>query len=395
MEDIDIQEQGVKKLLDGLNPRKASGPDNISARILKDCSASLTPILTLIFRQSLHEGRVPDDWRHAYVTAIFKKGSRQDPANYRPVSLTSLCCKLLEHIIVSNTLKHLDRHNALHDSQHGFRARRSCETQLLTLVHELSSSLDKRIQTDMNVLDFSKAFDRVPHQRLLSKVHHYGIRGSTLNWISSFLSGRSQQVLVEGEASDKVPVISGVPQGSVLGPLLFLIFINDLPDQLHSPVRLFADDCIVYRQIHSEEDQRLLQEDLDTLARWEAKWGMNFHPEKCSTIRITRSRSPITNNYTLKGTTLAEESCTKYLGVFLQSNLGWSHHINKKVQKANSMLGFLRRNLKKANEESKTNGYNALVRTNLDYCSSVWNPHQQNQIRQLESVQRRAARFVT
>ncbi|MCG8047725.1 MAG: reverse transcriptase family protein, partial [Candidatus Thiodiazotropha endolucinida] len=395
MEDIHIQEQGVRKLLECINPSKSCGPDNISARILKECSDSIAPLLTLIFQQSLTEGRVPDDWRHANVTAIFKKGSRQDPANYRPVSLTSLCCKLLEHVVVSNTNRHLKEHSILHDCQHGFRSKRSCETQLLSLTHELSSALDKRVQTDMTVLDFSKAFDRVPHQRLLSKLDHYGIRGPTHHWIASFLGGRTQQVLVEGEASERVPVVSGVPQGSVLGPLLFLLFINDLPNNLNSTVRLFADDCVVYRQIHSEEDHHLLQQDLQTLTEWETKWGMDFHPQKCSVLKVTRARSPSVHNYTLKGTTLAEESCTKYLGILLQSNLGWASHINQKVKKANSMLGFLKRNLRKASEDTKKNAYFALVRSTLDYCCTVWSPHQKNQIRQVEMVQRRAARFVT
>ena len=149
------------------------------------------------------------------VTAIYKKGTRHDAANYRPVSLTSLCCKLLEHVIVSKTVKQLERYNILNDCQHSFGAKRSCETQIVTLYHELASSFDKKVQTDMIILDFSKAFDRVPHQRLLKKVHHYGIRGNTHQWISSFLNSRTQQVLIEGQSAEKVPVVSGLPQGSV------------------------------------------------------------------------------------------------------------------------------------------------------------------------------------
>jgi hypothetical protein len=395
MDNIVIQEQGIEKLLKNLNPKKATGPDNIPARILKDFAAPLAPILSIIFNRSLEEGKVPDDWCKANVTAIYKKGARQDPANYRPVSLTSICCKLMEHVIVSRTLSHLEQHNILHDCQHGFRAKRSCETQLLTLTHELAQSLDKRIQTDMVILDFSKAFDRVPHQRLLKKVHHYGVRGQTHKWITSFLQDRTQKVIVEGESSEVAPVVSGVPQGSVLGPLLFLLFINDLPEGLHSSTRLFADDCILYRQIKSAHDQSLLQEDLHTLAQWEATWGMDFHPQKCSVLRVTRSRSPFLTDYTLKGTKLCTEQSSKYLGVDLQTDLSWKTHIDRVTKKANNMLGFLRRNLRNTKEDTKTKAYISMVRSNIEYCSTVWNPHHKYQIDKVEMVQRRAARFTT
>ena len=395
MEDIEVDEAGIRKLLQKTNPRKATGPDSIPARILKDCASELAPILTIIFNKSLQEGKVPEDWRHANVTAIYKKGTRHDAANYRPVSLTSLYCKLLEHVIVSKTVNHLERYNILDDCQHGFRAKRSCETQILTLYHELAASLDKKIQTDMIILDFSKAFDRVPHQRLLKKVYHYGIRGTTYQWISSFLNSRTQQVLVEGQSSEKVPVVSGVPQGSVLGPVLFLIFINDLPEDINSRTRLFADDCILYRQISSENDQQLLQEDLDRLATWEKTWGMEFHPQKCSDMRISRAKTPRTFQYHLKGVPLAEEQSSKYLGVDLQSNLSWKNHISRITKKSNNMLGFLRRNLRQASEETKAQAYFTMVRSNLDYCSTIWSPYQRDQKHQVEMVQRRSARFVT
>ena len=271
MDNITVTEEGVGKLLQRSNPRKATGPDMLPPRILKECCEELSPILTIIFNKSLQTGTVSDDWKAANNSAVFKKGQRYDPANYRPVSLTCLCCKILEHIIVSNVMKHVDYYKILSDCQHGFRAR-SCETQPVTLCHDLSSSLDKGIQTDIVVLDFSKAFDRVPHQRLLRKLLHYGIRGNTHSWIASSLSDCTQRVVVEGSSSDRVPVLSGVPQGSVLGPLLFLLFINDLPDKIASKTRLFADDCIVYRQIKDQSDCKALQEDLNRLAEWETKW---------------------------------------------------------------------------------------------------------------------------
>ena len=193
MEYITVTEEGVRKLLQRSNPRKVNGLDMLPVRLLKECSEKLSPILIIIFNNSLQTGTIPDDWKSANVSAVFKRGQRYDPANYRPVSLICLCCKILEHIIDSNVMKHVDYYQIISDCQHGFRARRSCETQLGTLCHVFTSSLDKGIQSDMAVHDFSKAFDRVPHQRLLRKLLHYGIKGNTHSWIASSLSDRTQR----------------------------------------------------------------------------------------------------------------------------------------------------------------------------------------------------------
>ena len=247
----------------------------------------------------------------------------------------------------------------------------------------------------MIILDFSKAFDRVPHQRLLIKLRHYGIQGTTFKWIQSFLSSRNQQVVVDGATSDKVPVISGVPQGTVLGPLLFLLFINDLPACVESKTRLFADDCIVYRNVKTLQDCQALQNDLYKLTDWERKWGMLFHPDKCNTLQVTRARNPLTFTYSLKGQDLEAVNTAKYLGVDLSNNLSWNSHIDRTTKKANSMLGFLRRNLRVNSSDTKAAAYKTLVRPNLEYCASVWSPYTAAGKRKIEMVQRRAARYAT
>ena len=257
MPNIDISVNGIEKLLTDLNPNKATGPDNIPGRILKMGAHEVAPALATIFRKSLETGSLPDDWRRANISPIFKKGERTKPSNYRPVSLTSICCKVMEHIIHSNIMSHLDKYDILTDKQHGFRQKRSCDSQLILTTYDLAKTLDNRQQTDIVIMDFSKAFDVVPHRRLMLKLDHYGIRGPTNTWIADFLMRRMQRVVIGGEHSDWEHVKSGVPQGTVLGPLLFLLYINDLPDNLASTVRLFADDCVIYRTVTSDNDADL------------------------------------------------------------------------------------------------------------------------------------------
>ena len=207
--------------------------------------------------------------------------------------LKCICCKTLEHIIVSNINKHLAFESILADCQHIFRSQRSCEIQLVQFYHDKVSNLDGargrgQKQTDVIIMDFAKAFDKVPYRRLLYKLGYYGIRGSTHKWISSWLSERSQKVVLDGQASDPVPVLSGVPQVSVLGPVLFLIFINDLSDNIRSSVRLFADDCVLYRNIKSLINCQILQDDLNSLSQWGTDWQMKFNVAKCHSMRVTR-----------------------------------------------------------------------------------------------------------
>ena len=247
MPKFEITVQGVTKLLEGLNGGKAPGPDELPNLILKNAANEISPFLKIIFDQSLQTGKLPVDWVEANVAPVFKKGDRNSPANYRPISLTCVCAKLLEHIICKQIMSHFS------------------ENKMIT-TDEFIQNFEGKTQTDVVVLDFSKAFDVFPHQRLLHKLDHYRTRGTTLNWIQNFLTNRTQKVVVDGSSSESARVKSGVPQGTVLGPLLCLTYINDLPSTVWSQVRLFADDCLLYRpMIKCRADQEKLQRDLSAL----------------------------------------------------------------------------------------------------------------------------------
>ena len=234
----------------------------------------------------------------------------------------------------------------------------------------------------------------MPHDHLLAKLHHYGIRGETSAWIGSFLKNRTQSVLLEGERSALARVTSGVPQGSVLGPLLFLLYINDLPERVRSQVCLFADDSTLYREIRSREDQMSLQQDLVELEKWEKEWQMSFNPSKCSLLRLSPTRKAKEFDYKLHDTKLEQCHTHNYLGVLLSDDYKWSEHINQVAKKANRSLGFFRRNTHGYSRHFKEAAYKSLVRPHLEYCSSVWDPYTQTDITKLERVQRRGARYA-
>ena len=390
-----VRNEGILKLLQHINLSKSSGPDEVAGRLLKELAIELAPFLTYLFNKSLETGEVPSKWKEQWVNPIFKSGTKNEAANYRPVSLTCITSKLMEHVVCSHIRAHLDKMSILSPFQHGFRSGISCETQLLLTFHDLATIHDKGLQTDIGILDFSKAFDVVPNQRLLNKLSHYGIDGSCHRWIKSCLSGRTQKVMVDGTFSDVAPVVSGVPQGTVLGPLLFLLFINDLPSTT-SPgtrIRLFADDCLIYRPIRNSQDQVTLQHDLDNLIRWSKQWGMRCNAAKCKVMRTTGGIKSH-RFYHMDGQILQEVQKATYLGVTLSRDLTCSQNIQAVASKANRMLGFARRNLRGSPKHCKSMAYISLVRSGMEYASTIWDPYLKKDIDLLEKVQRKAARWV-
>ena len=387
---IFISCEGVNKLLNGLNAKKACGPDNISGILLKTFSSIISFSLTEIFTYSLSTSTLPMIWKTARVQPVYKKGDKHLPKNYRPISLTSIPCKLLEHIVSSHIHELFNANGFLTDSQHGFRAKRSCETQLAHTTGHISYLFDQGKAIDIIILDFSKAFDTVNHRKLLSKLECAGLGDECISWISNFLKDRQQYVWVDGETSNLRPVISGVPQGSVLGPLLFLAYINDLPSLLQSHCRLFADDALLY---NTYNNANILQNDLTRLESWSKQWQMSFNISKCFFLRV--GNLDVDNcSYYLGGTLLEKVNSHPYLGVELQSNLKWNKHIESIANKATQRLAMLRRALKTADAPTRKIAYFSIVRPTLEYASQIWDPYEKKYSKKLEKVQNQALRFI-
>jgi len=391
--------EGVEKQLRDIKPNKACGPDEIPARLYRDYATELSPMLRYIFQKSYDDGLVPDDWKNATVTAIHKKGSTSNAQNYRPISLTVLACKFMEHICSSHINKFLAERNILNKHQHGFRQKLSCQTQLIEAITDWSTSLNKKHEqkvcaVTVALFDFSKAFDRVCHERLLKKVDYYGIRGNMKEWVRSFLAQRSQRVSVQGAKSTPICVTSGVPQGSVLGPLLFLLFINDISDNIDSQIRLFADDTILYREIWTQNDHKVVQNDIDKLYEWSKLWKLDFNISKCKIIPMSLKKNPDKFVYTINNNPIDEVKEHPYLGITINHKLTWSNHVSDITTKATRVLNVIRRTLHPCSTEVKTQAYLSLVRPKLEYAAAAWSPHTQVDVANLERVQRNAARFV-
>ena len=274
----------VASKINNMKENKSPGVDGISPKILKETVEQISTPLAHVFNMSLQEEIVPLEWKEANIIPLFKKGSRNKSVNYRPVSLTSVICKLLEAIIRDHMMDFLIKHKLINPSQHGFLKARSCLTNLLCYLEEITKWVDEGSPVDVIYLDFQKAFDKVPHQRLILKLKSHGMGNSTINWIEQWLTDRKQRVVVDGEVSSWKSVLSGVPQGSVLGPILFLVYINDLEEGVTSSILKFADDTKLFRKTKEIGDKTNLQDDIDKLVKWSEKWQMLFNFGKCKCL---------------------------------------------------------------------------------------------------------------
>ena len=389
---IEISEDDMCKKLADLNPTKSCGPDGIHPRVLKELSNELAMPLKMLFDRTMYEGKIPESWKTAEVKPLFKKGAKMKPGNYRPVSLTSIVCKIFESLIRDEVTAHLIRNNLLSEHQYGFMSGRSCTTQLLATLNDWFKCLDDDESVDAIYLDLQKAFDKVPHERLLVKLKGYGIDGNLLLWISDFLSDRSQFVTVGGVSSKNARVTSGVPQGSVLGPTLFLCFINDMPDVLDCMVKIFADDTKAYRSISCEADCERLQENIDKMLFWADQWQLKFNNEKCKVLHLGKNN--LGYEYKMEGEPLASTEVEKDLGVHIDNKLSFEYHILDTVKRANKVVGMLSRYIEYKDKEIMVPLFKSLVRSILEYGNVVWCPYLKKHINFLENIQRRFTKRI-
>ena len=294
----------VVSKINNMKENESPGVDGISPKILKETVEQISTPLAHVFNMSLKEGIVPFEWKEANIIPLFKKGSRNKSVNYRPVSLTSVICKLLETIIRDHMMDFLIKHKLINPSQHGFLKAKSCLTNLLCFLEEITKWVDDGSPVDVIYLDFQKAFDKVPHQRLISKLKSHGMGNSIINWIEQWLKDRRQRVVVDGEVSSWKSVLSGVPQGSVLGPILFLVYINDLEEGITGKILKFADDTKLFRKVKEIGDKQNVQDDIDKLVKWSEKWQMLFNFGKCKCLHTGSGNTGM--NYEMGGTILSK-----------------------------------------------------------------------------------------
>ena len=404
IDDLPISHMEVLTALQSLNPSKSMGIDGIGPRLLTNCALALYVPIHHLFSLSIAKQVIPSEWKCHSITPIHKSGDKALVTNYRPISLLCVISKALERIVYNHLSKFFLKNNVIVNSQFGFRQHHSTTQQLLLFPDKVHLSLNNNASCDVIYLDFKKAFDSVPHNELLIKLWNIGITGNLWHWIREYLTGRHQRVCINGCHSSTLPVISGVPQGSILGPLLFLVYVNDLPSQaLYSDLFLFADDTKCLKSVSSPLDSSLLQIDLGQLAAWSIYWKLSFNELKCFLLSIQSKHPPNSSTtlsqsnhtYFINGHPVNSCNQHKDLGILISHDLSWSNHLVQITSQAYKKLGLLRRTLCSTNSiTTKKILYLSLVRSQLVYCSQVWRPFQVKEIKLLEDVQRRATKFI-
>ena len=399
MDNLSISLGDVLAALSKLNVSRAPGPDDVHPHLLKSCSGAVAFPLFLIFVKSLRSCELPAAWKCSIVVPLFKSGSRCSPANYRPVSLTSVACKTMERILAVHIEQFLEANGLLSERQFGFRKGRSTEDQMLLVYGEVARLVDAGRVVDMVYLDFSKAFDLVSHQILIEKLIALGFHRDVVGWIRSFLLGRSMSVLVSGGMSRSETVTSGVPQGSVLGPLLFLIYVNCITSSVVGSWAAFADDFKISMCLPLAPSNGInqLQRDLDAIAEKSLSWNLKLNPSKCAVIRFgggSRSMRPPDPDYRICGVTVRHLTKFMDLGIIVDESLKFHHHIDLVVGRTSSMITNLLRSTVCRDAEFMMTLWVSHVRPLIEYGCCVWNVGYLMDVRRLESLQRRWTREV-
>ena len=394
LEDVEVTKERVKNLIDRMRENSAAGPDGLPPIILKILRDEISEPLAILFRRSIDDGRIPDEWRDAHITAIHKKGSKSEPGNYRGVSLTSVVGKLLERLVKAEIDSHVEGNALMSSTQHGFRTGRSTRTNLIKFLNETTKWNDDGYCFDVIYLDFSKAFDVVCHKRLLVKLRAIGISGKVLAWIEDWLSNRRQKVIVEGESSEWASVESSVLQGSVLGGILFNIFVDDIDEAIiKALLKKFADDTKLAKIIKDIADALEMQENLDRLCRWADKWKMAFNASKCKVIHYGKKN--IRFQYKLNGNVIESVCEEKDLGVWMEDDLKPTKQCRMAAQSANWALGQLTRAFHFRKASCLVPLYKTFVRPKLEHAVAAWSPWMEGDRETIERVQKRMIRYIS
>ena len=393
--DIKVEKESVKTIIDNLNEHSACGPDGITTRVIKELRDELAGPLTFLFQQSLETGKIPDDWREANVTPLYKmKGKKADPGNYRPVSLTNVVCKMMERVVKEEVMKHVETNRLLCEAQHGFRAKRSCQTNLIEFMNETTKWIDEGASFDILYLDFSKAFDVFCHKRLMLKLEAMGIAGKVKEWLRDWLSGRRQRVKVEDELSEWIEVLSSVVQGSVLGGTLFDIFIDDIHKVVKDAlIRMFADDTKVAIKVKDDKDREKMQGIINNLVEWAKKWAMKFNASKCKILHVGRNNPKY--DYYMGETKIEEDEEEKDLGVWMDTSMKPSKQCAAAAKAANFALGQMQRAFHYRTKSTLVPIYKAFIRPKLEFSVAAWSPWMEMDKQALEKVQERLIRLLS